>query len=295
MEQWPQIVFNTDATQAARLESALFASGALSVMYQDEQDQPILEPAPGEVRLWENIRLVGLYALKQNLDDIVSGLTLAYGAPLPEHKWIPLSDRQWERVWMDEFQPMQFGPSLWICPTHCDPVDPDAINVRLDPGLAFGTGTHPTTRQCLEWLGNKDMHGQVVIDYGCGSGVLGVAAALLGARRVIAVDIDPQAIRATQNNATCNRVDNTLEVGLPPLADGAVADTVLANILFQPLIELAPMFAAMTRSGGALVLSGLLSEQIDEVMLRYNQWFSFDSHSQQDSWALLHAIRHHQI
>lgn len=288
---WPQIVFQTSPAQAEELEAALFACGALSVMYQDEHDQPILEPGPGEVRLWDAIRLVGLFAVDTALDSVVAELQNQLGASMPEHTRLDLPDQAWERVWMEDFKPIQFGPSLWVCPTHCDPVDSDATNLRLDPGLAFGTGSHATTAQCLDWLGTHDIAGQHVLDYGCGSGILTVAAALLGAKSVVAVDIDPQAITATTDNAVLNGVLSSIEVGLPSLAEGRSADTVLANILFQPLMELAPLLAANTKPGGNLVLSGILQEQVAEVSLRYTQYFRFQEPRQRDDWALLHAIR----
>ncbi len=289
---WPQLVFQTSASQAQELEDALFACGALSVMYQDEHDQPILEPAPGEVRLWDNIRLVGLFSADTALDAVVAELQAQMSTALPAYTTQELPDQAWERVWMDDFKPIQFGSSLWICPTHCEPVDADAVNLRLDPGLAFGTGSHATTAQCLDWLGTHDVTGQVVLDYGCGSGILAVAAAMLGAQSVVAVDIDPQAITATQDNASLNGVLPLIEVGLPVLAEGRLADTVLANILFQPLMALAPLLAENTKPGGNLVLSGILQQQVAEVMLRYTQYFTFQEPTQRDDWALLHAIRH---
>lgn len=289
---WPQMVFQVSAEQAQPLEDALFAVGALSVMYQDEHDQPILEPAPGEVRLWNAIRLVGLFPVDTMLDGIISELRAQLGATMPEPTRVNLPDQAWERVWMEDFKPIQFGPKLWICPTHCEPVDTSAVNLRLDPGLAFGTGSHATTAQCLEWLGAYDLTDQHVLDYGCGSGILAVAAAMLGAVDVLAVDIDPQAVTATTDNAALNGVTTQIEVGLPALADGWLADSVLANILFQPLMELAPVLAKNTKHGGNLVLSGILQEQVPEVMLRYTPYFRFQESRQRDDWALLHAIRH---
>jgi len=292
---WPQLVFHLASAGAQALEDALFAQGALSVTYQDPHERPVLEPAPGEVRLWQDVRLVALYAQGSDLTTIISALQQRWGQPLPAHSLTTLQDRQWERTWMHDSKPLQFGPDLWICPTHCQPVDTSAVNVRLDPGLAFGTGTHATTAQCLQWLGQHSVAGRRVLDYGCGSGILAVTAAMLGAVEVIAVDIDAQAVVATRENALLNGVEAIVSVGLPALATTVVADVVLANILFQPLLQLAQAFTAITRPGGDLVLSGLLPSQVDAVMLRYNQSFAFQSCGQQDDWVVLHARRINEV
>jgi len=288
---WPQIIFPTTPASAETIEEALFASGAVSVIYQDEQDQPILEPGPGEVVLWNEIRLVGLYSQGTALDGALAVLKQLLGDPLPPYTISALADQQWERVWMEEFKPLAFGSRLWICPTHCDPVEPSAVNVRLDPGLAFGTGTHATTAQCLQWLDAHELNGLRVVDYGCGSGVLAVAAAMLGAAHVMAVDIDPQALIATDQNARHNAVGEQIVTGLPEILGDTVVDLVLANILFQPLLELAPVLAKLTRPGGDLVLSGLLGTQAEEIMLRYNQYFTLQSSDEHDDWAVLHVTR----
>lgn len=289
--QWPQLVFQLQADETDSLERALFASGALSVIYQDQYDQPILEPEPGEFRLWRDVRLIALFALESQPDSILASLAEQLDGKLPAYEWLPLPDQQWERAWMSDFKPMQFAEKLWIVPTHCEPEDPAAVNVRLDPGLAFGTGTHATTRQCLEWLGNASMAGRDVLDFGCGSGVLAIAAALLGAQHVTAVDIDAQAISSTQDNAAINQVADRLTTGEPERVQGLEFDVVLANILYQPLMDLAPVFAAALRPSGSLVMSGILLEQIESIQLRYTQWFRMESSSQQGSWALIHATR----
>jgi len=288
---WPQLALQIKSGDADSLEEALFASGALSVIYQDLHDQPILEPQPGEIRLWDDIRIIGLYPQESGVADVLSSLSQILEGDLPQHQWIPLPDQQWERAWMADFKPMQFGPTLWICPSHCEPVDPTATNIQLDPGLAFGTGAHATTRQCLQWLGQHSVAQSTVVDYGCGSGLLAIAAAMLGASEVTAVDIDPQALLATKNNALLNKVDATLNIGQPDIIAEREVDLVLANILYQPLIELAPKLAALVRPGGDLVISGILHDQIDSLQLRYNQWFSMRTCGQLDDWACMHATR----
>ena len=267
-------------------------------MYKDEQDQPILEPAPGEFRLWDNIRLIGLFDPSISNTEIVTRCEQALGRDLPQFQLEQLAEQDWERSWMDGFQPMQFGPSLWVCPWHIEVPDPDAVNIRLDPGLAFGTGTHATTAQCLQWLGRNRVTDAVVVDYGCGSGVLAVAASLLGAREVIAVDIDPQALLATEQNAERNGVpvDGKHFTVLHPdqfgsRFGGREFDLVIANILFTPLVELAPFFARLLKPDASLVMSGVLESQVNSLMLHYTQWFGFGKPSATEGWALLEATR----
>jgi len=275
----------------------------VSVTYKDSLDQPILEPAPGEIPLWDEITLVGLFAQATNVDELHTALHLAAsvnGLSLPTYELSNLRDTVWERTWMADYQPMQFGPQLWVCPTHCDKPDANAINLQLDPGLAFGTGTHPTTAQCLSWLGAKTartttpLEGQAIIDYGCGSGVLAIASLLLGAANAQAVDIDNQALIATRQNAVINGVLDRIQVGQPESIEGAPVDILMANILFEPLTTLAERFAAMVRAGGVLVMSGILEHQVAELSMRYNQWFVFDPVSAQTGWALLTATRRHE-
>jgi ribosomal protein L11 methyltransferase len=211
------------------------------------------------------------------------------GSPPPRLE--VLADQAWERVWLQDFRPMRFGRRLWVCPGGLPAGDADAIRIELDPGLAFGTGTHPTTALCLEWLDGQDLGGCSVVDYGCGSGILAVAAARLGAAHVLAVDIDPQALIATRDNAARNHVAGALSVtGDPSLAPRS-ADVLLANILAGPLVELAPRFAAALVPGGRLALSGLLPEQADAVTAAYRPWFHIETTTMRDGWVLLGASR----
>lgn len=301
---WPEVGVPATPASADALEAWLFEAGALTVTLHDARDDDdiehaILEPAPGEVRLWDSLTVVGLFA--QDTDDaaVAAALThaaTAQGLTLPEYRLTRLADQVWERAWMDAFQPMRFGDRLWICPTHREVVDASAISIRLDPGLAFGSGTHATTAQCLEWLGRdtartlEPFAGCHVVDYGCGSGVLAIAAALLGAETVIAVDIDPQALEATARNAQANGVQGRVIIGQPSILVEQV-DIVLANILMGPLEKLAGTFASKVLPGGRLILSGLLESQSEVLRLRYNPWFEFAPGKSRDGWALLQATR----
>ncbi|MBT8145668.1 MAG: 50S ribosomal protein L11 methyltransferase, partial [Gammaproteobacteria bacterium] len=207
-----------------------------------------------------------------------------------------LADQDWEKSWMDRFHPMQFGRQLWICPSWSSPPDPDAVNIMLDPGLAFGTGTHPTTALCLEWLEQQNLQDKLVVDYGCGSGVLGIAAALLGAQRVLAVDNDPQAIVASESNREVNGLEASqlavyLPENFPPQPAMLPADILLANILAGPLEELAPAFASLIRPAGDLVLSGILPEQAPALLSCYQRWFKMSEPTERDGWTRLCGTR----
>lgn len=234
---WIQLKLNTTGSQAEDLSDALVESGAVSVTFQDTHDNPVFEPLPGETLLWGDTDVIGLYDAETDMAEVVAMLEQhpLLGAGF-RHKIEQLEDKDWEREWMDNFHPMRFGERLWICPSWRDVPDPDAVNVMLDPGLAFGTGTHPTTALCLQWLDGLDLAGKTVIDFGCGSGILAIAALKLGAARAIGIDIDPQAIQASRDNAQRNGVSERLELYLPKdqPAD-LLADVVVANILAGPL------------------------------------------------------------
>jgi len=297
---WPEIAVAATPETVEQLEQWLFASGAVSVTYQDKNDQPILEPAPGEMRLWDNITLVGLFAQAQNTDELITSLHIAAssaGLSLPDYELRVLADAVWERAWMADYHPMQFGPRLWVCPSHRESPDPNAVIVHLDPGLAFGTGTHATTAQCLSWLGretetiDKPFQDAVVVDYGCGSGVLAIAAAKLGAKAVYAVDIDEQALIATRQNALDNGVNEKLLISQPEALQITNADVIVANILYEPLTTLADRFAGMIRTGGMLLMSGILEDQVDELGIRYNNWFDLEPTTAINGWALITATR----
>ncbi|GAA5317046.1 MAG: 50S ribosomal protein L11 methyltransferase [Candidatus Pelagadaptatus aseana] len=291
---WLQLYIYTNRTEAEALEDILLAAGAASITLQDNADQPILEPALGETPLWDNTRVTGLF--DADIDTALCSAAIAngYGKPLPPHKWEQLEDKDWEREWMQNYQPIHFGGDLWICPSWLEPPQPEAVNLLLDPGLAFGTGTHPTTFMCLQWLSEQDLNNQTLMDYGCGSGILGIAALLLGADQLAGVDIDPQALLATADNAQRNHIAaERFPVYLPPKCPEQQFDTVLANILAGPLAELAPTLTSLTRPGGRLCLSGILATQAETVMSAYRDHFQFDPIRQQDEWVCLSATRIH--
>lgn len=279
-----------DAGDVECVEVALNAAGALSVTCCDAADHPLCESDAQHPPLWPHTQVRALFPIATDAGAVRAVLVAALGR-LPPHRCTPLADRDWEREWLRDFKPMRFGRRVWIVPSTYALPDPRAINVRLDPGLAFGTGTHPTTALCLEWLDAAVLAGKTVVDYGCGSGILAIAAGLLGATHVHAVDNDPQALTATRENACRNRVEARIEVGLPENLPAAPADVVLANILAAPLIELAPRFAASVKAGGELVLSGILSDQDNEVHAAYAPWFRFGPGAQREGWCRLDAHR----
>lgn len=275
-------------------EDALFGLGALSVTLEDAADDPILEPAPGKTPLWPTVRVKAVFPGDFDL-DLATALQAQFDAKLPPHTLERLADRAWEREWLKDFHPMRFGSRLWICPAGRRPDTPDGIIVDLDPGLAFGTGTHATTALCLEWLDARAESGELtdksVIDYGCGSGILAIAALKLGARQVQGMDIDPQAALASRDNAARNGVAARLSLTLDATALQS-ADILVANILAAPLESLAPRLASLVKPGGHIVLSGILSEQSDSLQRRYRTWFEMNPVVFRDGWARLHGVRH---
>ncbi len=291
---WIQVRLETTAEHAENLEDLLLQAGACAVTLQDAQDQPVYEPELGTTPLWNKTVVIGLFDAQVATDEIIPFLQNHAGlTPFPRHKIELVEDKDWEREWMTHFHPMQFGDRLWVCPSWKEVPDPDAVNLMLDPGLAFGTGTHPTTALCLRWLDQQaDLHGKEVIDYGCGSGILAIAALLLGARSTVGVDLDPQALEATLENAKRNHIPlNKLSVFLPDDEPAEQSDVVLANILAGPLIQLAPKLASLTREGGTIALSGILAEQAEEVVNTYQQWFDMEAPVTFDGWAMLYGKR----
>lgn len=289
---WLQVHLLADRSDTGQVEDALLDCGAVSVTLADSADDPILEPGVGETPLWEVVRVTGLFELPADQRAIsahLSSLLPRYQAA--DLSWETVADQPWERAWMDHFEPIQCGRRLWICPSWQDPPDPNAVNLRLDPGLAFGSGTHPTTFLCLQWLDGIDLAGKTVIDYGCGSGILGIAALLLGAAKVIAVDNDSQALTATRDNLERNGLAaDRLAAWLPEEMPAATADILVANILAGPLINLGDRLAGLTAGGGRLCLSGITRQQADEVMTAYPD-FRFDPVVERDDWVRLSAAK----
>lgn len=292
---WQELHFTARKDQVEALEEWLFERGALSVTLEDQADQPLLEPGPGETPLWDAVRVVALFGGEQDLSPTLNAVPvdLATGVPSASE---PVADREWTRVWEDQFHPLQMGERLWICPSWTPPPDPDAVNIMLDPGLAFGTGTHSTTAMCLRALDGGIDPGMRVVDYGCGSGILGIAAARLGAIAVLAVDNDPQAITATRDNAARNQVPDTClstvltgDVVIDAWAESA--EWVVANILAGPLVSLAPQLTALMAPGGRLLLAGLLADQANEVIEAYAPTVGLKVVDQQDDWVLLAGTR----
>lgn len=272
-------------------EDACFAAGALSVTFSDARDDAVLEPAPGELRLWPATRLQALFAGDADPGTAARAVSEALGIPKTALDLRTVADRVWELEWREHFHAMRFGRRLWIAPSHETVAQTDAIVVRLDPGLAFGTGTHPTTAMCLAWLDAHLSHGERVIDYGCGSGVLALAAAKLGVRQVQCWDIDPQALSATRSNVAQNDlVDRVVTVARDEALE-AGADVLVANILSGPLCELAPRFAALVRAGGRVVLAGLLHSQAAQVTQAYRAWFDMERFAEHEPWVGLAGVR----
>ena len=284
---WIQIKLNATAENAEAIGDMLMEeTGALSVTFLDAQDTPVFEPLPGETRLWGDTDVIGLYDAEADMEFV---LTMLNNSPLIAddfaHKIEQLEDKDWEREWMENFHPMRFGRRLWICPSWREAPEPDAVNVLLDPGLAFGTGTHPTTSLCLEWLDGQDLTGKTVIDFGCGSGILAIAVLKLGAKKVIGIDIDPQAILASRDNAERNGVSEQLELFLPQdQPEGIQADVVVANILAGPLRELSPVIKSLVKDGGDLAISGVLETQAEDVATYYNDEIALDPVAVREDW-----------
>jgi ribosomal protein L11 methyltransferase len=291
-----EIEFPLAALESDAVEAALMEAGASSITFVDRADEPILEPKPGEIRLWSDTLVRALFqepadSTRDALKSLMQ-LSSSLGKHVTETARVrAVEDQAWERVWLKDWNSMRFGRRLWVVPSSGElPQDPDAVVVRLDPGLAFGTGTHPTTALCLQILDSLPVQGRSVIDYGCGSGILGIAAIKLGASAVVAVDIDEQALLATRDNAIRNQVSDRVSVQniQPPLKP---AYCVMANILAGPLVELAPLLTAACAPGGYLLLSGLLKQQAYEVKAAYSAGFDMVQVTERDDWCCIYARR----
>ena len=290
---WQQLKIQLHSEDASYFEQILFDSDAISISYLDAEDQPVFQEEPGSTPLWDNTFLLCLFNTKTDLGSLLNKLRC--NTKVLNNKSLNIElieDQDWERSWMKDFEPIQFGEKLWICPSWLSPPEPNAVNIKLDPGLAFGTGNHATTSLCLRWLDQADVRGSEVIDYGCGSGVLYIASALLGAVKVHSVDNDPQAISATIDNSRRNKVPgDVLTTYLPEAFPPVHADILIANILERPLIDLSEKFAELVKKGGYITLSGLLEEQIPSLLSCYDRWFDMEAPQVEQGWVLLCGTR----
>lgn len=290
---WLEVSVRVMREHAPRVELVLEQHGAMAVTLQDDEDSPVFEPAPDTTPLWPTVRVRGLFDTECHRQPITQALQRVEGVKRSDRVvWREIRNRDWERVWMDRFRPMRFGKHLWIVPTGMSiPHRRKNVEIQLDPGLAFGTGAHPTTALCLEWLDGCDLSGTRVVDFGCGSGVLAIAAALKGAEKVFCVDIDAQALEATRYNSVRNDVADRIVCSYPVDFQQDNMDVVLANILAGPLIELSAVLLDALRRGGRIVLSGILEEQVSSVASAY-QGACRDLRSEiRQGWARLDAVK----
>ena len=286
-----QLVIELPRGELARAEEACAGLGAIAVSLADAGDEPLLEPAPGETPLWQAVRLQALFDQAANpavaAATLAAVLGIAPAAIAIEH----VEDRVWEREWLKDFRPMRFGRRLWVAPAGQRPPGPAQAVLELDPGLAFGTGTHATTALCLEWLDREIRGGERLLDYGCGSGILALAALRLGAASAVACDIDPQALTATRENAAKNGLLERVRIAADADSVAGAFNVVLANILARPLVDLAPRLSTLCRAGGAIVLAGMLDRQAGEVAEAYRPWFDIGPEAEREGWTLLAGRR----
>ncbi len=288
---WCSLKFETTANDAMSLSDLLDEVGALSVTMESAGDRPLFEEPDENAGLWSEVRLTALFDHDTNINPVLKKLRDSLGRDLPPYTSSLLHDQDWSMAWRDQFKPIQFGSGLWICPSWEDPPEPDAINLYIDPGMAFGTGNHQTTLMCLQWLGENRtlLKHASVLDYGCGSGILAIAAARLGANPVFGIDIDADALIVARENAVGNEC-KSVQFGLTDMESPRV-NFLLANILAGPLIELQPKFAELLIPGGNLVLSGLLAEQVDDIVLAYQPDFELQPPRLDGEWAMLYGVK----
>ena len=292
---WQEWALETHSPLVESLEEWLFDRGALAVSLEDNANEPLLEPGPGETPLWQNVVLKALFAGDADLSSIKAVLPRTLLAENSKSEVSRLEDREWTRVWMDDFAPIQMGPRLWVCPSWAVPPDEALVNVMLDPGLAFGTGTHATTAMCLGALDAAVSGGESVVDYGCGSGILAIATLKLGASKALGVDNDPQALAASRDNAARNQIStDQFGVVMPEedvlLAWSNAASIVVANILAGPLLSLAHELIELTAPGGRLLLTGVLEEQAAKLIEHYEH-VGLEVLDRRDGWVLLSGVK----
>lgn len=290
---WQQIKVNTTPEHSDAIETSLLEFGAVSISFLDAEDQAVFQLEPGGTILWEETVVVALFENTADLSSCIKFLSSHENVKNQQSLVIEkIEDQDWERAWMDDFNAMQFGAKLWICPSWQTPPEPDAVNIMLDPGMAFGSGTHATTSLCLQWLEQADLENAIVIDYGCGSGVLAIASILLGAKYAYGVDNDPQAVLATVDNSGRNNLDESvISAYLPDQLPSVIADVLMANILCAPLLELSSLLASLVKSNGSIVLSGILEEQTDLIIDQYSQWFDLAAPAIEDGWVRINGVR----
>ncbi len=294
---WVQLTLSSSPENSEFLEDMLLLCGAGAVSMLDGADQPVFEPIKGTTPLWQDTQVMGLFEADTDPDALLDYLGNGWkatfaNAPFPNYKLEILEDKDWERQWMDRFEPLKFGSRLWVCPSWKPVPDPMAVNLMLDPGLAFGTGSHPTTALCLQWIAEQDWQGKTVIDYGCGSGILAIGAMLMGAKRVLGVDNDTQALTATKDNAQRNGIAaQAIPVFLPENTPKEAVDVMLANILAGPLIDMAAHLAELTKARGLITLSGILEQQADAVVKAYSPWFDMHTVASKDEWVRIDGIK----
>ena len=290
---WWQLSVQCSADELGQTEDSLLALGAVCITLSDAEDEPLYEPLPGDTPIWKHSIVTGMFEQNRQLEDLYDDLIRV----LPEHQVATarkskLDDENWERVHLQHFNPIQCAENLWVVPSWLEPPDSLAVNIQLDPGLAFGTGSHATTALCLSWMADINFNDQTVIDYGCGSGILSIAACKLGAKQVFGVDIDPQAIDASIENARRNGIDpKKLQISLVPDFNTLVADFLVANILSGPLVDLAPRFASLVKPCGKILLSGILKTQVKDIIGAYQPYFKLDPECSREDWVRITGIR----
>ena len=290
---WCQLSVQSNAAELEQTEDSLLELGAVAITLSDAKDEPLYEPLPGDTPIWQHSIVTGLFTQQKSLEVLYDGLIQR----LPEHqihtaKKTVVDDQDWSRVHLQYFKPIQCADKLWVVPSWHEAPDPSAVNIQLDPGLAFGTGGHATTALCLSWLGQHDIQNHSVIDYGCGSGILAIAAYKLGARELHSVDIDPQALVASRENARRNDIDPALlNITLPDTFKSDPVDLLIANILSGPLVEFAPKFSELVKPGGQILLSGILQTQADDIKQAYLPYFELDPICVRDDWIRVSGTR----
>lgn len=283
-----QLSIITELNNLEQLEDAMMAAGARAVTIADAGNETIVDPSQDDRIPWKRILVTGLFDEDKDMDSVKDFIQSVLGdTPASDYYTESVEDRDWVSTWMENFKPIQFGKRLWVVPEWCTPPDPSAINILINPGQAFGTGTHPTTALCLEWIEGANMQGLEAVDYGCGSGILAIALAKSGASHVVAVDNDPQALIAAQENINKNKCSSGISVTTPESISGLKTGLVVANILANPLITLAPTFASLIHQGGTVILSGILDEQADEIKKAYEPWFEIIQCINNKNWVMI--------